>query len=246
MYQAVMIKSIVLLVIISCFFIAMFSTVFVEAKSDITIKCNGTEIEFSHPPLIKNGRTLAPLAEIEEALGVQINWNEEDQSITFRNVRSGRYYYLEIDRFYAFVEGEGDERNIILDSIPPTIINGTVYIPVRYFSEMSGFDVDWDENTKTVIITKLTHVEGLTAVITYINNEGIGQAPPPYVFILGQTVKSAKLNHPRDVYKLDHTFDGWMDPVTGIIYPEGEAVSFDTNVNLYAAFTNVFSNETVW
>ena len=143
------------------------------------------------------------------------------------------------------MENEGEERNW-LDMPPPTIIDEKVYIPVRCFAAMSGFDVDWDEDTRTVVITKLAHEEGVTAVITYVNNEGTGQAPPPQIFPLGQPVRLAILYHPRDVCKIDCTFDGWMDPVAGILYSEGEIANFDSDVILYAAFTNVFEGITVW
>ena len=232
--------------LIAALSIGIFPAVSANAQNSVTVTYNGVENQFDQLPFIQNNRTLVPLSTFAEALDAQIHWNEEEQSICFRNIRNGVDYYLGIDRDY--VEWAGTDRLGI--DVSPTIINGIVFIPVRYFAERLGFDVDWDENTRTVIITKLTHEEGVTAVITYVNNEGDNQgdvkAPPPQIFLLGQPVCLASLDYPSDVYKLDHTFDGWLDPVTGTLYFQGAIVNFDSDVILYAAFTNVFTGETVW
>jgi len=214
-----------------------------EEANDITVTYNGVEILFDQT-VMQNHRVLVPLSTFKETFDAQIYWNDEEQSISFRNIRNGRNLYLAIDRRYAYLEDEGNERQVF--DVPPTIINERVFIPVRYFAERFGFDVDWDENTRTVIITKLTHIEGVTAVITYVNNEGVGQPPPPRVFLLSQPVMLDGIFHPRDIHKLDSTFDGWKNPVTGILHSQWEIVNFDSDVILYAAFTNVFTNITVW
>jgi len=239
-------KKIALIVIVAGLIIGVFFAISTYAQSDITITYNGTEIQFGLPPIIQSDRVLVPLSTIKEALDMQISWNDEEQSIHFINIKNGRNYYLAIDR--PLVELGDDTLRLVID-VPPTIVNGKIFIPVRFFAERLGFNVDWDENTRTVIITKLTHEEGVTAVITYVNNAGEGRghaAPPPQVFLLGQTVRLADLDEPGDVYKLDHYFDGWMDPVTGTLYSTGEITYFDSNVILYATFTNVWTNETVW
>jgi len=233
-------KRLILVVTVVFLFIGVVPMVFTTAQNDITIIYNGTEIQFDEPPVIQNDRVLVPLNTFLNTLHVHFYWEEGEQSIIFRSVKSGRNYYLKIDRPYAYLEDEGFERNSI--DVPPTIVNEKVFIPVRYFAEKLGFDVDWDENTRIVVITKLTHEEGVTAVITYVNREGEGQAPPPKVFLLGQPVRVAILDHPRDVCKRDCTFDGWLDPVTGILYYQGETANFDSDVTLYAAFTNVRYN----
>ncbi len=54
---------------------------------------------------------------------------------------------LTIGSSKAFVNGE----EIGLDS-PPVIIDGRTMVPVRFISEVFGYDVDWNAETKTVHI----------------------------------------------------------------------------------------------
>jgi len=73
--------------------------------------------------------------------------------------------------------------------------------------------------------------------ITYSKNDGEGKAPAHQYFQMGQAVPLASLAYPRDLFKLDHTFDGWVDSDTGRLYKQGEMVSPETIVRLKAKFT---------
>jgi len=42
---------------------------------------------------------------------------------------------------------------IVLD-VPPQIVNGRTLVPARAVAESFGAKVDWDGNTRTVIITQ--------------------------------------------------------------------------------------------
>ena len=78
-------------------------------------------------------------------------------------------------------------------------------------------------------------------LITYDKNGGEGNAPPPQALETGQPLELAKLAYPRDLFKLNHTFDGWntCPNGTGEYYPQGQRVVFDSAITLYAMFTSV-------
>jgi hypothetical protein len=240
----IIVRKILILLFIG-FFIGAFSVTSAYAQNEITILFNGEAVQFDQPPILSNGRVIAPSTTIANTLNAHLYWNNTEQNICFYNTKNGRHYFIEIGEASYHIEGEGAE-SIRIGDQPPIIIDASVFIPVRFFAERSGFDVDWDEDTMTVFITKPKYKLGSTAVITYLNNEGIGNAPPPQIFALGQTVKLADLDHPRDVYKLDHTFDGWTDSATGKLYSVRETVQFDSNVILCATFTCIFDNKTIW
>ena len=104
-------------------------------------------------PKIVNDRTMLPARFVAENLGAKVEWNGEKQlvTITGKNLQTGKdvTMLITIGGEYAVVNGE----NIKLDS-PAFVENDRTYTPVRFISEQLGADVEWDEATQQVIITK--------------------------------------------------------------------------------------------
>ena len=70
-------------VIISVFVVLM-SVIFSFALGETPIRVffDNVEIAFDQPPVIINGRTLVPMRAIFEAIGADVEWDEEEQTIT--------------------------------------------------------------------------------------------------------------------------------------------------------------------
>jgi hypothetical protein len=64
-------------------------------------------------------------------------------------------------------------------------------------------------------------------MIIYDKKEG--STPPSQPLQIGQPTELAKLAYPRDLFRLNHTFDGWNTHSngTGTHYTQGQAVVFD-------------------
>lgn len=58
----------------------------------------------------------------------------------------------------------------------PTIVNGTLFIPVRTVFENLGFDVGWDDDTKTVILSKTDYVVTVTIGSGIFTQNGASRA----------------------------------------------------------------------
>jgi len=129
-----------------------------KAALPITLKVNGTVVKTDSPPVIENGRTLAPVRAVVEALGYLVAWDSTTKTIDVYN------YYTEAlvitmnvgSNKAKVAVGSGinsimDER--ILDA-PAKIINGRVMVPVRFIAESLGCTVSWDADTKTISITQ--------------------------------------------------------------------------------------------
>lgn len=114
--------------------------------SGITVKLNGTPIEFSHEPVIMNDRVMVPMRGIFESLGYTIDWKESNKSVTA--TKEGVTIKLRIGSMLADVNGE----KYTLDS-PPVLVDGTTMVPVRFVSDHSGANVQWDGSTSTVYIS---------------------------------------------------------------------------------------------
>lgn len=114
--------------------------------NNITVRLNGTPIEFSQSPVIMNDRVMVPMRGIFESLGYNVEWNPSNKSITAQ--KSGIVIQLRIGSMLSDINGE----KYTLDS-PPFLLNGTTMVPVRFISEQSGSTVTWSPEEQTVFIS---------------------------------------------------------------------------------------------
>lgn len=142
-----MLKRISLL-LVSIIFINLFS-VSVFSQSNIQVKLDGEYLQFDVSPLSVNGRILVPMRAIFEKLGYEVEWNGDDKSVLA--TRKNKSVYLQLDNNKATFTNAGVKQDIILDTAP-TSVNGRTVVPLRFVAETAGAKVDWDGNTRTVII----------------------------------------------------------------------------------------------
>jgi len=121
-------------------------TATVYAEGDITVSVNGKNIEFDQPPVIDNDRTLVPMRAIFEALGAQVDWDGDARTVTSK--KDDIVISLTIDSALMKV---GD-KEVTLD-VPAKIISDRTMVPVRAISEAMECRVDWQGDTRSVIIT---------------------------------------------------------------------------------------------
>jgi len=136
-----------------------------NTADDIKVTLNGENITFDQPPVIVDGRTLVPIRAVCEALGADVYWYEPEQGIMIvKNeikliLAIGENY---IDKLlcadfadYIDTMERGDFHRIhkgTLD-VPPQIIDNRTFLPIRAVCEELGAVVDWDEDSRTVVIT---------------------------------------------------------------------------------------------
>ncbi|MCL2352670.1 MAG: N-acetylmuramoyl-L-alanine amidase family protein [Firmicutes bacterium] len=120
----------------------------------VTLVVNGSELtDLPMPPVILDGRTLAPVREIFESLGAAVDWRPDarEADISYQ----GNLLTLRIDDPVATLNG----RYITME-VPPKIINDKTMIPVRFPAEALGFEVGWDGVSRTVTVTAPAAVSG--------------------------------------------------------------------------------------
>lgn len=93
----------------------------------------------------ENGTTLLPLRVTFESLGAKVYWNQAEQKIT--GVKGDVVIVLKLDNKIATI----NNHELPLD-VPPKLIKGNTYVPVRFIAEALGADVIWNNSTKTVSI----------------------------------------------------------------------------------------------
>ena len=149
-----------LMALILCLIFACSITAFAE-NDEITVIVNGSKIETDVPATIVDGRTLLPVRAIFEALGMVVSWNGETQ--TAKGVGYDYTVMMTIGspvvKFYLATDvSEGTEADLeIIADVPPQIIDGRTFVPVRALAEALESKVEWDGATKTVTIEKMLY-----------------------------------------------------------------------------------------
>ena len=90
---------------------------------------------------------MVPLRNISEALGFTVEWVNEDGRDIAVCTRDGVTVRVEIGSARAEVNGEA----CALEA-PSEVLRGRTYVPIRFFSEQFGLDVDWDQDSCTVLL----------------------------------------------------------------------------------------------
>ncbi len=132
----------------------------IDESPDVRFFINGNSIALTDVPIVSDNRTLLPLREILISLGVpnddqHIIWNESKKSVTFKTANTpdgtNTTVILKVGSTSATINGAPSTMEV-----PPLIYKDKVYIPVRFVSEALGYKVVWEENLKSVFVTKDT------------------------------------------------------------------------------------------
>lgn len=115
------------------------------ADGDISVTLNGEAIALRQSPLIINERTLVPVRDVCEAMELSVDWDPDTQGIVITD--GEKYVKLEIDYHTIDVNG-----NLSYIEAAPALINDITCMPIRAVIEPFGAMVDWDKNTREVIV----------------------------------------------------------------------------------------------
>jgi Copper amine oxidase N-terminal domain./Glycosyl hydrolases family 18. len=129
-------------IVVSC----ITPTALAQEDKAISVLVDGLPVIFDVEPIIQNGRTLVPFRAIAEALGVQVGWDGENQTVIATD--GEKIVKLQIGNKTAYC----NEDPITLD-VPPVISGGRTIIPLRFFGEAFNCKVEWDGVNRTVKIT---------------------------------------------------------------------------------------------
>lgn len=97
-------------------------------------------------PLIRNNRTILPVRAIVEAMQGAVLWDEQTKTVLL--AKGENIVLFVIDSTTAYLNETPHE----LDT-PPTIINERTMLPIRFIADSFGFDVAWEGESKTIVLT---------------------------------------------------------------------------------------------
>jgi len=141
-------------------FLTIFNGISVYAgEQDIKIYIDGVPLIADEAPISINGRTLVPFRAIFEALNFSVKWESEAKQINAecKTDQNRIYCNIQIDdgRMIVMFDDYTNSNSFVNDTffeVPPQIINGKTYIPLRAISEGIGCEVDWNGGSKTITI----------------------------------------------------------------------------------------------
>lgn len=102
-------------------------------------------------PFIENGRMYVPVRFLALALGVPekgILWSPSAQTVTLIN--HDLTVTLAVGGNVMYINNIAQPQM----DVAPVLKDGRVFLPARYVAEAFGYQVQWDELTQTVIVTK--------------------------------------------------------------------------------------------
>ncbi len=116
-------------------------------ENGISVIYNGNPIAFEQPPVIINDHTLVPLRAIFEAMNASVDWDDATKTVT--SARGDITVLLTINDNILYKNGKGTEIEV-----PAQLVGDYTMIPVRAIAEAFGSNVEWIQETKTVVITE--------------------------------------------------------------------------------------------
>ncbi len=115
-------------------------------QSQVKVAIDENAVTFDVPPFIEQDRTFVPVRAIFEALGAQVSWDGTTKTVTAK--KDDTTVTLCIGKKEITVNGMGKELDIA-----PQIVHDRTLVPARAVSEAFGYNVGWDGESKTVLIT---------------------------------------------------------------------------------------------
>jgi len=103
-----------------------------------------------------SNRVFAPIRIVVEAVEGKVEWEATEQKVTIH--LGDIELILIVDEPFAYLNG----KKILIDPINeynkmnpvvPKIVNGRVFLPLRFIGENLGFLVEWKGDTQEIILT---------------------------------------------------------------------------------------------
>jgi len=116
------------------------------ANNNITVTVNGQAVVFADQgPVIVNGRTLVPVAGVFQALGFNTQWNPNTRQVTITR---------DSDTIILSIGSRTFTTNSVSHTldVPAQIIGDRTMLPIAIVLRSVGYDVEWNDVTRTVAI----------------------------------------------------------------------------------------------
>lgn len=129
--------------------LALLMAVQTYAAEDVRVLYNNEMVHFEVAPIIRDDRTFVPVRFVLERIEAKVGWDGERREVTIE--QGDNRVVLTIGSKLVSVNG-----SISQIDVAPFLHNDRTMVPLRFVSEVFGFQVGWDGTTRTVSLTPPT------------------------------------------------------------------------------------------
>lgn len=111
---------------------------------------NGQLLKDALPPVVKEGTTLVPLRALAASLKAQVSYDAATKTVTV--VKQGVTIELSLTGGTVTLKDQlGQEKTVSLP-VPPQVINGYTFVPLRFIAETFAASVSYDPSTGIITV----------------------------------------------------------------------------------------------
>ncbi|MDD3041151.1 stalk domain-containing protein [Bacteroides sp.] len=131
----------------------------IDDGSLITVKVDGTKVDFFTPPYLSNGDAMVPINDIAKAIGCEISWEPKVGLLTITGSKM-------IDIWVGFCHADVGGVKIDLKKTPPSIVAGRIIVPLRFVCETLGIEYKFAKTAATTVVDDNTINEKFQQIVS--------------------------------------------------------------------------------
>ncbi|GGN95438.1 copper amine oxidase N-terminal domain-containing protein [Saccharibacillus kuerlensis] len=132
--------------------------------SVMQVSVDNKAVTFNTNPLVKENVTMVQVAPIFRSLAISFNWDQQKQQISA--VKNGTKMILNVGSRTAYINGQPMRM-----PLAPTLINGNVFVPLRFVSEAAGAKVNLSGSRISIISANTSSSPNSTDKSEYTNTD---------------------------------------------------------------------------
>ncbi|WP_246239398.1 NHL domain-containing protein [Paenibacillus anseongensis] len=129
------------------------------ASQGINVVHGDKVIAFDAQPELQDGRTMVPVRAISETFGFEVKYAEQAGKKIVQLNKGTTTVELTIGETGVVLKQAGQADAKQSTDVSPYVKQDRTYVPIRFFAEQIGLDVQWDEATHTAILRTKSFVK---------------------------------------------------------------------------------------
>lgn len=119
----------------------------VYARDELSVMVNGKTVYFDNEPIIEDGTTLVEVRPLAKALGANVKWSANTQSVKLTTSSVGIVLKMDYDIMTSIDFNSDDETMSQFQlSAVPCLIDDVAYVPLRVVAEALGAEVELNDD----------------------------------------------------------------------------------------------------